>query len=113
LIYDSDLEKNLARNIDDSLEVSVFSKLPKGEYNIYTPVGKFSPDWMIVFDKHMVKYAYFVIESKGSTRKLDLRGVERIKIECAKKHFQAISDGNVKFDAVSSFDELRNKIELL
>ncbi|MFZ3166715.1 MAG: DEAD/DEAH box helicase family protein [Candidatus Methanoperedens sp.] len=113
LIYDSEVERNLAKNIDDSLEVSVFSKLPKGEYVIYTPVGKFSPDWMIVFDKNKVKYAYFVIESKGSTRKLDLRGVERIKIECAKKHFQAISDGNVKFDAVSSFDELRNKLELL
>jgi type III restriction enzyme len=113
LIYDSDVEKKLAKNIDDSIEVSVFSKLPKGEYVIYTPVGKFSPDWMIVFDKDKVKYAYFVIETKGSARKLDLRGVERIKIECAKKHFQAISDGNVKFDAVSSFDELRNKIELI
>ena len=113
LIYDSDVEKNLARNIDDSVEVSVFSKLPKGEYTIYTPVGKFSPDWMIVFDKDKVKYAYFVIESKGSTRKLDQRGVERIKIKCAEKHFQAISDGNVKFDVVSSFDELRDKIGVL
>jgi len=107
------VEKNIAIAIDDSIEVSVFSKLPKGEYVIYTPVGKFSPDWMIVFDKDKVKYAYFVIETKGSTRKLDLRGVERIKIECARKHFHAISDGKVKFDAVSNFDELRNKIELL
>jgi len=113
LIYDSDVEKNLALDIDNSVEVSVFSKLPKGEYNIYTPVGKFSPDWMIVFDKNKIKYAYFVIESKGSTRKLEHRGVERVKIDCAKKHFQAISDDNVKFDTVSSFDELRNKIEIL
>ncbi|EMR75557.1 hypothetical protein MBGDF03_01094 [Thermoplasmatales archaeon SCGC AB-540-F20] len=96
--------------MDDSIQVSVFSKLPKGDYVIYTPVGKFSPDWMVVFDKDKVKYAYFVIETKGSTRTLDLRGVERIKIECAKKHFNAISDGNVKFDAVSGFDELINKI---
>lgn len=113
LIYDSDVEKNIAINMDDSIQVSVFSKLPKGDYVIYTPVGKFSPDWMIVFDKDKVKYAYFVIETKGSTRTLDLRGVERIKIECAKKHFHAISDGNVKFDAVSGFDELINKIEML
>ena len=113
LIYDSDVEKNLAQDIDNSVEVSVFSKLPKGEYNIYTPVGKFSPDWMIVFDKDRIKYAYFVIESKGSTRKLDQRGVERVKIDCAKKHFQAISDDNVIFDVVSSFDELRNMVEVL
>ena len=113
LIYDSDVEKNLARNIDNSAEVSMFSKLPKGEYVINTPVGNFSPDWMIVFDKNKVKYAYFVVESKGSARKLDLRGVERIKIKCAEKHFQAISNDNVKFGTVSTFDELRNKLELL
>lgn len=113
LIYDSDVEKNLAQNIDQYDKVSVFSKLPKNGYSIYTPVGKFSPDWMIVFDKNMVKYAYFVIESKGSTRKLDLRGVERVKIDCAKKHFKAISDDNVIFDTVSSFDELNNRIEAL
>jgi type III restriction enzyme len=113
LIYDSDVEKNIAQNMDESIQVSVFSKLPKGDYVIYTPVGKFSPDWMIVFDKDKVKYAYFVIETKGSTSSLQLRGVERIKIECAKKHFHAISSGNVKFDAVNGFDELMNKIELL
>lgn len=113
LIYDSDIERKIALNIDESIEVNVFSKLPKGEYIIYTPVGKFSPDWMIVFDKDKIKYAYFVIETKGSSRTLDLRGVERIKIECAKKHFKAISNGKVKFDAVASFDELRNKLEFV
>ena len=41
---------------------------------------------------------------------MDLRGVENVKIECAKKHFEAISDGKVKFDAVSSFDELENEL---
>lgn len=113
LIWDSKIERNIGKAIDESVEVSVFSKLPRGEYVIYTPVGKFSPDWLIVFDKNKVKYAYFVIETKGSARKLDLRGVERIKIECAKKHFKEVSDGKVIFDAVSGFDELRDKIELI
>jgi len=113
LIYDSDIEKKLAINMDNSLEVSTFSKLPKGEYVIHTPVGKFSPDWMIVFDKDRVKHAYFVIESKASVRKLDLRGVEKIKIECARKHFQAISEKTVKFDIACSFDELINMVEVL
>jgi type III restriction enzyme len=113
LIYDSDIEKNLAQNMDKSTQILVFSKIPKGDYVIYTPVGKFSPDWIIVFDKNKVKYAYFIIESKGSTRPLDLRGTERIKIECAKKHFKAVSSGNVKFDVVSSFEDLINKIETI
>jgi type III restriction enzyme len=113
LIYDSEVEYKFAKKLDEFVDVLVFSKLPKGEYTIYTPVGKFSPDWAIVFEKNKIKYAYFVIETKGSVRKMDLRGVENVKIECAKKHFEVISDGKVKFDAVSSFDELENELELI
>ncbi|MBW6452125.1 MAG: DEAD/DEAH box helicase family protein [DPANN group archaeon] len=111
LIYDSDIEKHIAEKIDASVDVLVFSKLPKGEYVINTPVGKFSPDWIIVFDKKKIQYAYFVIETKGSVQDKDWRGVEKVKIDCARKHFNAISDGNVIFDVVSSFDELRNKVK--
>ena len=113
LIYDSDNEKKFAINIDSSVEVIVFSKLPKNHYVIYTPIGRFSPDWMIVFDKNKVKYAYFIAETKGSKRDLDQRGVERIKIECAKKHFHVISDENVKFDVVSSWDDLKKIAEFI
>ena len=96
-----------------SKEVIVFSKLPKNHYVIYTPIGRFSPDWMIVFNKDKVKYAYFIAETKGSKRGLDQRGVERIKIECAKKHFHVISDEKVKFSVVSSWDELKNIAEFI
>jgi type III restriction enzyme len=113
LDYDSDVEMKFASDINSYVDVLVFSKLPKGEYEIYTPVGKFSPDWMIVFDKQKIRHAYFVAETKGKLGKFDLKGVEKAKIECARKHFQAISEGNVKFDAVVSFEELKNKLELV
>jgi len=113
LIYDSDNERKFAIDIDSSAEVIVFSKLPKNHYVIYTPIGRFSPDWMIVFNKDKVKYAYFIAETKGSKRGLDQRGVERIKIECAKKHFHVISDEKVKFSVVSSWDELKNIAEFI
>lgn len=79
------------------------SKLPKEGYKIPTPIGEFSPDWMIVFNKDKVTHIYFVAETKGKTGSMDLRGVEKAKINCAKKHFKAISGDLVKFDAVSSF----------
>ena len=113
LIYDSDNEKKFAININSSVEVIVFYKIKKNHYVIYTPIGRFSPDWMIVFDKNKVKYAYFIAETKGSKRDLDQRGVERIKIECAKKHFQVISDEKVKFDVVSSWDDLKKIAEFI
>jgi len=113
LDYDSDVEKRFGQDLNSHVEVLVFSKLPKGEYEIFTPVGSFSPDWMIVFNKKKVTHAYFIAETKGKTGNLELRGVEKAKIECARKHFEVISDGNVKFDAVSGFEELKNKIGMI
>ncbi len=113
LVCESKNELQFALNIDKAAEVIVFAKLPKNHYIIYTPIGGFGPDWMIVFDKNKVKYAYFVAETKGSKRELDQRGVERIKIECAKKHFYAISDDKVKFDVVSSWDDLKKIVEFI
>ena len=37
---------------------------------------------------------------------MELREVEKAKIECAKKHFKSISNDNIKYDVVSSYDEL-------
>ena len=37
---------------------------------------------------------------------MQLREVEKIKIECAKKYFKEISSENVIYDKIDSFDEL-------
>ena len=37
---------------------------------------------------------------------LELRDVEKAKIECAKKHFKCISNDEVKYDVVSSYEKL-------
>ncbi|MDD4082869.1 MAG: DEAD/DEAH box helicase family protein [Sphaerochaetaceae bacterium] len=111
LVWDSNVEKNMAKDIDDYVNVKVFSKIPRNQFNINTPVGNFSPDWMIVFDKDKVKYSYFVAETKGSTNEMELRLVEEAKIKCAKKHFEKISNDKVKFDAVNGFNELLLKIQ--
>ena len=106
LIFDSpSTERPFAEKLDVSTEVAVYVKLPKGFY-INTPVGKYNPDWAIAFNEGTVKHVYFVAETKGSMSTLDLRLVEDAKIECARKHFRAISTDNVKYDVVNSYDEL-------
>lgn len=37
-----------------------------------------------------VKKLYFILETKGKTNELDLRGREDLKIRCGKAHFKAI-----------------------
>lgn len=105
LRYDSSTEKNLGEELDVADTVELYVKLPSGFY-INTPMGKYNPDWAIAFREGSVKHIYFVAETKGDTSELQLREVEKAKIECARRHFSVISSDKVKYSAVGSFAEL-------
>lgn len=108
---DSKIEREFTKNLEQATEVIVYAKLPKGFY-IATPVANYSPDWAIVLDSEKVKHIYFVAETKGSENTNDLRGVEALKIHCAKEHFKSISNGEVKFDVIATYDKLRDIAQL-
>lgn len=103
------VEKRFAEELEQQEMVEVYTKLPRGFY-ISTPMGKYNPDWAIAFREGSVKHIYFVAETKGSEDTTQLREVEQNKIECARRHFASISDSAVKFDVVSSYSSLYNKI---
>lgn len=109
LRYDSEVEKNFAEELDKSEAVEVYVKLPKKFY-IDTPMGHYNPDWAIAFkDDAGVKHIYFVAETKGVNEdQLDVgvKGVEKAKIECAKKHFAKISDGDYIYGVCNSYTKL-------
>ena len=109
VLYDSTNELNFAQKLDKSDEVAVYVKLPRGFY-ISTPVGKYNPDWAIAFYQSKVKHIYFVAETKGSLSSLQLRQIEKAKIDCARKHFKEISDDNVIYDVIDDFGTLLNKV---
>lgn len=108
-ITDSEGERDFASQLDQSLDVEVFAKLPKGFF-IPTPVGDYNPDWAIAFKDGSVKHVYFVAETKGSMSSMQLRHVEQSKIECAKKFFDEINTRyaprDIKYGVVSSFSKL-------
>ena len=103
------VEKHFAEELERREAVEVYTKLPRGFY-INTPVGKYNPDWAIVFREGEVKHIYFVAETKGSEDITQLRGVERAKIECASRHFASISDSQLKFGVVTNYETLYNKV---
>lgn len=111
LVSDSKVEKEFASALEASEEVTVYAKLPKGFY-ITTPVAKYSPDWAIVFDKDKVRQIYFVAETKGTDDTNNLRGIENLKIHCADEHFKEISNCEVKFAAVSSYEKMMDIVQL-
>lgn len=109
VLFDSNGEQKFAQALDVSQEVAVYAKLPRGFY-ISTPVGKYNPDWAVAFREGSVKHIYFVAETKGSLDTLQLREIESAKIECARRHFHAISSENVKYDVVTNYQDLMEKV---
>lgn len=109
LLYDSKNEKQFAESLDVSKDVAVYVKLPDGFY-ISTPVGKYNPDWAIAFYEGDMKHIYFIAETKGSMKSMQLRMIEESKLHCAREHFKAISGGNVIYDVVDSYQALLDKV---
>lgn len=107
VIYNSDVEKNFAIDLDRDERIKLFIKLP-GWFSIKTPLGGYTPDWAIVTvkmdnkGKEAEEKIYFVIETKGSMAESQRRVSENQKIECAKKHFEVIS---VKYKDISNYRE--------
>ena len=109
VVYDSTGERDFAAELDINTNVAVYVKLPDGFY-ITTPVGRYNPDWAIAFYAGSVKHIYFVAETKGSMRSMQLRLIEQSKIHCAREHFKAISDNHVVYDVVESYQSLLEKV---
>lgn len=107
---DSDGERKFASALDGATEVCVYAKLPRS-FQIPTPVGNYAPDWAIAFNKGTVKHIFFVAETKGTMHSMELRGVEKAKIACARKLFNDVSTSNIKYDTVASYDDLLNKMQ--
>lgn len=95
-VYDSPKEQTTIR---DSVrnEVVVYGKIPRR--SIQVPVyfgGTTSPDFMYVLKTNDGKMSLnFVVETKDVETKADLRKVEELRIEAAKKFFESISDENI------------------
>jgi len=105
VITDSKIERAFVEELDTSAEVVVYAKLPSG-FSIPTPVGNYNPDWAISFKEGAVKHVYFVAETKGSMSSMELREIEKTKIECARKFFDEINPERVKYDVVDSYGKL-------
>lgn len=100
-------EMDFAKHLENETYVEVYTKLPRGFY-INTPLGHYNPDWAVVFREGSVKHIYFIAETKGSMREVDLRDAEKSKIECARRHFASLSNSSVKYDVVKSYQDLYN-----
>ena len=80
------------------------------DFYISTPVGKYNPDWAIAFNQKHIKHIYFVVETKGNMSSLKVCDIEKVKIECTKKHFKSISNDEVRYDVISNYGKRMAKV---
>jgi type III restriction enzyme len=100
VVYDSEIEREFARKLDQREDIKLFVKLPS-KFEIDTPIGKYNPDWAIV--KQNGQAMYLVRETKGTKDFLKLRTSEADKVRCGQRHFEAIG---VPFAVAVTADEV-------
>ncbi|MBN1393291.1 MAG: DEAD/DEAH box helicase family protein [Sedimentisphaerales bacterium] len=94
IMVDSDIERKFAEECEQREDIKFYFKLP-GWFFIDTPIGKYHPDWALVYEGD--KKIYFVAETKGTNKIDELAPVEKQKIKCGRKHFKQL--GDVEFQA--------------
>lgn len=102
VIYDSAIEKDITKDFELSEQVKVYAKLPSW-FKIDTPLGTYNPDWAVLWDEGTTQKLYFVIETKGALSWEFLRPTEKGKIECGKKHFEALGE-NISLEVANSYE---------
>ncbi|MDQ3020866.1 MAG: DEAD/DEAH box helicase family protein [Bacteroidota bacterium] len=99
--FDSEIEKQFANDCENNENIEFYMKLPRW-FIIETPIGKYIPDWALIFKDE--KKLYFVAETKGSKDDDQLRVSEDMKIKYGVKHFREFED--IKFKKVESVSDL-------
>ena len=106
-IWDSEGERDFAKELEESDKVKLFVKLPQW-FVVETPVGEYNPDWAVVLEERdtqgkIREKLYLVRETKFVTNLDNLRPSEKHKIKCAEEHFKTI---DVNFKTIKSFQEI-------
>jgi type III restriction enzyme len=87
ILFESELERDVAEKLDADEKVKFFCKLPRW-FKIPTPLGDYNPDWAIATENG--EKLYLVRETKSTHDTAKRRDDENRKINCGKSHFKAL-----------------------
>ena len=100
ILFESEIEKDIAEKLDANENVKFFCKLPRW-FSIPTPLGTYNPDWAIVTENGAK--LYLVRETKSTHDTAKRRDSENKKIECGQAHFNALG---VNFKVATNIHEI-------
>lgn len=107
VIYDSEVERTFAEQLEGNEAVKVYAKLPVW-FKVPTPLGTYNPDWAVLIEEGGTERLYLVVETKSSLFLDDLRDREAAKSKCGEAHFKALEDGptSAKFKRARNLNDL-------
>lgn len=103
---DSSIEKNLVSNSDIDSNILFYTKLPRS-FKIPTPLGNYNPDWALV-KRDEKGNLNFILETKSTLNRDELRPSERYKIECGEKYFEKYK--GIEYRQITKLFDLEKKI---
>jgi len=109
-VYDSDIEREFAKKLDADEDVKVFAKLPDW-FKIPTPLGTYNPDWAVLVEREGTKRLFFVVETKGTDRLVELPPPQQAKIKCGNAHFSALDNGINFFAPVAGYASFDDRVD--
>jgi type III restriction enzyme len=100
---DSEVERKFVEDLEARTDVKLYLKLPYW-FTVPTPVGEYRPDWALVMEgpeENGKPVLYLVSETKGSTKKDELRPNEWQRIQCGAACF-----GSKQFNRKGALEEV-------
>ncbi|MGA2443676.1 MAG: DEAD/DEAH box helicase, partial [Tepidisphaeraceae bacterium] len=90
ILFDSEVERQFASDLDARSDIKLFVKLPAW-FKVETPIGTYNPDWAIVKQPEgEPERLYLVRETKSAPTVQQLRDREYLKIQCGRAHFDSL-----------------------
>ena len=107
--YDSDFELEIVEQDPDIDSIEIFGKLPR--LKIKTPLGDYNPDFCYAIKSTEGNKIFLVVEAKGYKSSTAIPVDEKVKIDFAKKYFEALGEHYKEQNIKISFKERINKTQ--
>ncbi|WP_407350094.1 DEAD/DEAH box helicase family protein [Lactococcus garvieae] len=102
IAVDSQEERDFAQELILEEKIKYFLKLPHW-FKIPTPFGNYNPDWAILAESNGSERLYFVVDTKSTLERGELRDSEKARLDAGK---QAYVQSGVKFKSVKVIGNL-------
>ena len=108
-MVDSDTERRFAQDLEESADVCAFARLPRS-FKIRTPVGDYRARLGHRLQRGLGEAHLLRGRDQGVAADAQSQGRREGEDRCARKLFEQLGEDDVRYDFVSTYEELMDKV---